>query len=170
MLGIDRERLRAWQLKGYVKPTKEAQGRGDRALFTKEDIYGIALFKLLLERGIKREVVSDIIGQFIGTEGIYFLNTLSYIMFGMIDTGEGIESFSNVISHGVGDEIHLKMTSELLLMNMVLPDNQIKRKLDKKSTGDIVICDAKEGIWEDVHIINVHKIIQEILLKLDEIK
>jgi len=163
VLGIDRERLRAWQLKGYVKPTKEAKGRGDRALFTKEDIYGIALFKLLLERGMKREVVSEIIGKFIGTEGNTFLNSLSYIMYGMIDNGKELKPFANMITHGLGDEVNLKMTYEMLATNMVLPGNKV-------TTHDHPVFDAKKGIWEDIHIINVRKLTWEIFSKLEEIK
>ncbi|MBC8466720.1 MAG: MerR family transcriptional regulator [Deltaproteobacteria bacterium] len=53
-LGIPRERLREWMNRGFVKPTIDAKGQGTKATFTVEDIYLVALFRHLVDKGIKR--------------------------------------------------------------------------------------------------------------------
>lgn len=54
-LGIPRERLRDWMNRGFVKPSIPAEGQGTRAVFTRHDIYRVALFAELTQRGFKRE-------------------------------------------------------------------------------------------------------------------
>jgi len=57
-LDIPRERLRDWMNKGFVKPTTPAEGQGTKAIFTRGDVYCVALFQRLLEVGFKREDAS----------------------------------------------------------------------------------------------------------------
>ena len=61
ILEIPRERLKDWMNNGFVKPTTPAQGRGSRAVFMREDVYIIALFKNMISWGLKREVAARII-------------------------------------------------------------------------------------------------------------
>ena len=63
LLGIPRERLRSWMKEGYIKPTVQASGRGSRAVFTKRDVYVVAIFESMLNRGIKRVVASMLINR-----------------------------------------------------------------------------------------------------------
>lgn len=47
-LKIPRERLRDWQNRGFIQPSQKAEGQGTKALFSRLDLYGIALFKYLV--------------------------------------------------------------------------------------------------------------------------
>ena len=47
-LRIPRERLRDWMNNGFVVPTILSQGQGTKAVFTRGDIYLVALFVVAL--------------------------------------------------------------------------------------------------------------------------
>ena len=55
ILGIKNGRIREWISRGYIKPYKEATGRGSKHLLSKRDIFKIKLFEYLLNRGISRK-------------------------------------------------------------------------------------------------------------------
>ena len=58
-MGIRKERFREWIDRGYIKPSiQKASGRGTKNLFSKNDLYTIALFNYLIDRGFSREEVS----------------------------------------------------------------------------------------------------------------
>jgi len=68
-LGIPRERLRNWQKADFIKPTYASLGQGQRATFTRWDVYGIELFRmLLLDVGIIRKTAADYVKEFIRLE------------------------------------------------------------------------------------------------------
>jgi hypothetical protein len=48
-LGIPRERLRDWMNRGYIAPSIPAKGQGTKAVFSRLDVYSIALFRHLVE-------------------------------------------------------------------------------------------------------------------------
>lgn len=54
-LRIPRERLREWMNRDFIKPTRSADGQGTRAVFTRQDVYGIELFRQFIERGLARD-------------------------------------------------------------------------------------------------------------------
>ncbi|MGD8228347.1 MAG: MerR family transcriptional regulator [Desulfobacteraceae bacterium] len=57
--GIPRERLREWLNRGFIKPSiQKASGPGTKALFAREDLYRMMLFKQILESGFTREIAS----------------------------------------------------------------------------------------------------------------
>ena len=60
-LSIPRERLRDWMNNGFVVPTIKSEGQGTKAIFTRNDIYLVALFVDLLKKGFKRYRASDLI-------------------------------------------------------------------------------------------------------------
>ncbi len=63
LLKIPRERLRGWMKEDYIKPSVQANGRGSRAGFTKRDVFAVAIFESLLNRGLKRVVASMLINR-----------------------------------------------------------------------------------------------------------
>jgi hypothetical protein len=76
-LEIPRERLRGWMKEGYIEPTEPAQGQGTKAVFTRQDVYKIALFRLLIERGFKRIQASNhlgAMGEWVNVEYILFMH------------------------------------------------------------------------------------------------
>ena len=150
VLGIDRERLRAWLLKEYFEPTLPSLGRGTRIGFSRSDIYGIALFKLLVEIGIKREIVSQLVGKWIGSTevgmgpddaGMFGKST--YFMYGKVMRGGEEEYFSRFHIDGSGQGI----------MNMGLYPDKLQME---KLPADMV------GNWSYINIVNLAQIRQEI--------
>ena len=63
-LEIPRERLRSWMKEGFIQPTVPAQGQGTKAVFHRYDIYGIALFRDLLDAGFRRDVAATQMREF----------------------------------------------------------------------------------------------------------
>jgi hypothetical protein len=64
-LGIPRERLQDWMNRGFITPTIAAKGKGSKALFTLDDVYGIAFFQSLLRKGLNRGVAAGIVQEFL---------------------------------------------------------------------------------------------------------
>jgi hypothetical protein len=60
-IGIPRERLRDWMNRGFVVPSISAKGQGTKAVFTRNDIYYLAVFDKLLQYGLKRKTASSLV-------------------------------------------------------------------------------------------------------------
>lgn len=67
-LGLERERLREWMVRGFLKPTVSAEGQGTKAVFSRTDAYGVALFLRLLEIGFRREQAGEFVREFMARE------------------------------------------------------------------------------------------------------
>jgi hypothetical protein len=66
LLGIERERLRVWVDKGYIEPSiQKAKGQGTKSLFARLDIYAVALFRMLVEKGFTRDFASKFVKGFV---------------------------------------------------------------------------------------------------------
>ena len=61
MLKIRQERLQEWLHKDFIKPKFPAAGRGTKNYFSKKNLYEIALFNYLLNRGLSRKESSKIL-------------------------------------------------------------------------------------------------------------
>ena len=61
ILNIKRTRLQEWMNRGFIKPSQASAGQGTKALFTREDLYGIQLFSELLKFGLNRDVATKIV-------------------------------------------------------------------------------------------------------------
>jgi len=62
-LGIQRNLLAQWLMRGYIVPSvSRATGLGTKNLFSRNDLYKISLFKMLVETGIRRDEAKDYIG------------------------------------------------------------------------------------------------------------
>ena len=60
-LRLKRERLREWMNRGFIRPSiQEARGQGTKALFSRGDVYRIALFRNLVESGFTRLIASTL--------------------------------------------------------------------------------------------------------------
>lgn len=58
--GIKRVRLNVWLEKGWIVPSvQKAQGSGTRNIFSRSDLYLIALFKNFVESGISRAFAGE---------------------------------------------------------------------------------------------------------------
>lgn len=59
-LHIEKEKLRDWIERGFIRATTPSPGRGKPAAFTVKDIYGLALFMELINYGFSRERASHL--------------------------------------------------------------------------------------------------------------
>ena len=66
ILNIKRTRLQEWMNRGFIKPSQASAGQGTKALFTREDLYGIQLFSELLKFGLNRYVATRIVDWLFG--------------------------------------------------------------------------------------------------------
>jgi hypothetical protein len=57
-LEIPKEKLRDWIDRGFIKASKPSPGRGRPAGFTKDDVYELALFMVLISKGFPRDIAS----------------------------------------------------------------------------------------------------------------
>jgi hypothetical protein len=55
-LVIPRERLREWMNRSYIRPATPTQGQGKKAVFTRQDVYSVQLFRRLVDFGIDRDI------------------------------------------------------------------------------------------------------------------
>lgn len=63
MLGIKRPALRQWIDLGFVRPSEKAEGHGTRNLWTRADVFDLAVFKKLLDHGFTREEASQVLRE-----------------------------------------------------------------------------------------------------------
>jgi hypothetical protein len=96
-LGIPRERLKDWMNNGFIVPTEPAHGKGTKAGFTITDIYGVALFQDLIEKGLKREIAATFVKHFIKGENI---EKTDHILFRYERRGGHIEIRSMTVETG----------------------------------------------------------------------
>ncbi len=66
ILDIKRTRLQEWMDRGFIKPSQQSQGKGTKALFSREDLYAIKLFEELLKRGFNRDNASKLTNHLVG--------------------------------------------------------------------------------------------------------
>lgn len=73
VLEIDRERLRVWMDEGYISPSIQvATGQGTKNIFSREDVYLIALYRMMLDRlRVPREWAARVIKVLNKFQGVY---------------------------------------------------------------------------------------------------
>lgn len=62
--GLHRESLRDWMDRGFIAPSKKAEGQGTKATFTVHDVYMVALFMNLIDYGFKRKPAGAFVNDF----------------------------------------------------------------------------------------------------------
>ena len=62
--GVKRTRLQQWLEQGWITPSiQQADGHGTRNVYSRNDLYAIAFFRRVVESGLPRKVVADIISK-----------------------------------------------------------------------------------------------------------
>ena len=59
-IGVGRSQFRTWVDNKYIKPLTGTSGYGTKSEWTRNDIHTAALFKWLINVGLKRKVASEI--------------------------------------------------------------------------------------------------------------
>jgi hypothetical protein len=138
---LGRERLRDWMDQGFVRPGVPASGRGTKAVFTRAEVYGVALFKLLVERGINRKIAKEGAKIFVEHGLATSITHLCYT-----SNMEGTER--KIYSHYFVGRSALYI--EIGVGNG--PSDQAC-KLTHGLSEPLIIDD-----WDDVHIVNIQKL------------
>lgn len=71
-LQIPKEKLRDWIDRGFVPTTKPSPGRGLPAVYSRTDIYGLALFMELISHGFPREKASEMVNEYRDSFDMYY--------------------------------------------------------------------------------------------------
>ncbi len=138
--GVKRNRLQVWMENGWIIPSIEkASGHGTRNVFSKEDLYCIAMFRVLVERGLPRKTI----GAFFSSIMSYYkhlsasvINAIEFWYFGRIG--------NELIAHAVFSDDINEPVSIFLQKNHVI---------GKK-------------FFDDVYFINFRKIRESVDLKI----
>ena len=140
-LNIPRERLKDWMTQGFIMPSLPATGIGTIAIFTRIDVYAVALFKKLLGRGFKRKVAAQYISLFASQKAA--AESLNYILF-----------WSS--THDQDRRMNA---------NFIYGKSTLKFEIDKlgyfKSSYESLEQGTIEA-WGDIHIINVMNLRKEV--------
>jgi len=146
-LKIPRERLREWMKRGYVHPTRKAEGQGDRASFTRENVYSVALFRRLVDFGFSRDLAGEFVTGFIARD----------------KDSPKHQKTEFIVFRILGDKISVQTLAygqwSWDINSGSLSLGPIPMAKLKKVSGEPFFC--SEG-WDQIHIINYHGVKKEI--------
>ncbi len=144
-LGIKRERMREWMIRGFVKPSLPSTGKGTIAIFTRNDVLCVALLQKLIGMGFKREVASVHIRQLLDSR---LINVLSFIVLVYTEReGKPVVDFQLI-------------ASETLDLNYDQDGNVQIGPLTNISSQN----------WDGIHVINFLKLEDEVDAALAELE
>lgn len=148
-LKIPRERLREWMVRGFIRPSiREAKGTGTRAIFSRGDVYGVSLFKRLIEGGLSRERAGEYVNVWLASYGnltsVARMAAARYIIFRRYLKKDG-KTVIDIERLGISSHMDWKIN------------------LDRGATVYTNIGTTREPDhnWDDVLIINFAKIIED---------
>lgn len=176
-LNIPRERLRQWMVRGYIEPSiRKADGVRIKALFSREDVYKIALFKKLIELGFNRQRASRFIKSFWSDQVHSPVGKEPYILirvgalFKRKQLPKDLEEWD--VSDAVKDGIKYRLGhSETELVGMMSDKNTIDLEVGEfvdpsaKHPGDSrTFLFPKEDMadWDSLIVINFDKIKKDV--------
>ena len=150
-LDIPRERLREWMNKGYIEPSiQQAKGQGTKALFSRRDVYGIALFRRLLESGFTRDKAAAFI-----REAVLNPNRSSVIK--QIIFGKKGDQIKALMIHDI-DKVMLDLSSGKVTLPPPIPGEGPIKDLVTRLSVDLF----SQGDWDEIHIFRFDRIQMEI--------
>ena len=139
---------------GFIVPTTKSKGQGTKAIFTRDDVYMVALFVDLLNKGFKRDKASDLIRK---TSDVLKENgskNLAYIIIYFLNDGNNT-IFAEPIYDPVTrwDRIDLRWGGRI--------PSKLNNRSTKSDTGlnDLEEDDARLSLsatqrWENIYLIN----------------
>jgi len=91
-LNLKRGRLREWMDRGFIKPSHPSSGQGKKALFTRIDVYCVALLDSLISKGFKRENAGKLVKGFLAYHPHKWdYDRITYIIFTMdVENGKDV--------------------------------------------------------------------------------
>lgn len=150
-LDVSREKLQDWMNRGYVIPTKAAEGQGTKAIFSKTRVYGVALFKSLISKGLSRQVAANAINKYLEYEAPE-MDAFIVIRFDEMNSGPiSMMSLTEMAPDASGFHWNLDLTAGTCNVGPVIDP--------LKSNKD----------WDTMIVINFSKIRKEVDSKLEEL-
>ena len=171
-LGLTRERLQDWMNRGFVKPSIEAKGQGTKAIFTHQDVYKIDLFRLLLEKGFKRNQAAKLIGLL--TE----IRECEYVLFmhWRLEKGLKKKAKSELLKRGDFVVMPFADYKSVILWLSVLSKStwtESSQKYAEKLMNSDMIRKMGEGVVDELdimQIVNISGIRKRVDMALDNIE
>ena len=153
--GVKRNRLQQWLERGYITPSIQvASGQGTRNIWSRNDLYTIALFKKIIESGLSRKVVSDFLSAgTIGGDDVKGIYCLVYMRGGGKVKAESVSFFTEFLLDGT-PTLHLDpfgVETNVGTINLL----QIQKDLGMEA-------------FDDVYIVNFFKVKAEVDEKIEE--
>jgi DNA-binding transcriptional MerR regulator len=140
ILQIKKERLQEWLHKGFIAPETRASGRGTRNRFSQTNLYEIALFDYLLDRGLSRK------------ESAKILKT---------DIMDLKKQFLEKTLKMVNDDIQYKSITPTLII-FKTGDNYSSKVIFEKEIIFDINQDISDRNLDEIQIINIDKIIKNV--------
>ena len=144
IFGLKMEKFRDLHNRKYIVPTIPSAGHGQKAFYSLEDIYGIALFLKLVDKGFKREVASELVNSIRYPDGLSPLLIADFVLYKTV-IKDGERKLIPAYQHGGDYSIHLS-----------------PEKIEVTPTGftggektDMAPAAAPYDFWEDFFAVNL---------------
>lgn len=137
---IKMEKCRDWHSKGFIEATVPSPGQGQKAEYTIEDLYGIALFIKLTEKGFKRNLAAEIVKS-TRAKGQGLLSVAEFVLYQSIRKEGKLEVKPTYLS---GGDYAIHLSPKKIGIEAIGFDH---------SENNHPVEDNE--IWEDVFVINL---------------
>jgi len=142
IFNIPRERLREWLNRGFIRPSVQgAKGQGTKAIFNRDDLYIIAMFRDLIENGLSRLSASACAHQIKRKD----LSAISYVVFTYIRYRNRV-----VINARTGKSYKEKRDAVTATVRFVKNQAELKKVFGSKAP------------WDSILIVNLEKLKKEV--------
>ena len=151
-LEIPRERLRSWMKEGFIQPTVPAEGQGTKAVFSRKDVYAVALFKDLLGAGFRREIAASHMGEF----SKVFHKSYELVLYRQISLPGGCMMHCAPVIL-TGNNNFAVMSGDMNFRGDIGESHEITEAM--KSVNDI-------SLWDNFFVVNMRKLKSRVDVKL----
>jgi hypothetical protein len=117
ILDMPRERLKDWIARNYIKPYKPAQGKGYPAVFTRLNLYQIAIFKKLVEMGLSRDKAAEIVNQLEDQDPK--AESLGFLVYMVINKGGVLDYEPRIVERGKNLAFQTEIASDNIIIKPI---------------------------------------------------
>lgn len=146
--GVKRNRLQAWLERSFLVPSiQRAEGHGSRNIWSLEDLYRIAIFKKVTERGLSREIAA-----------------------GFLSKGIAGKKLSTKELNGLKLLVYFRKDQNIGVHAVVYPENSSEKDWMPKFDMVTALQEAGFKSFDDMYIINFVQIRNDVDAKIKELK
>jgi DNA-binding transcriptional MerR regulator len=162
--GVKRNRLQVWIERGWIKPSQRATGYGSRNVFSRDDLYNIAIFKAIVEKGWSRSVAAEFIEKGrvrveSGTRGELDKQS-GVVRWGAIPSMRSRDG-ATLLPPCAGYGVFVRIKGKVLHTFVAGPLDKVGAELESI---------AKEKDVDDIYILNLKTILSQVDAKIKEVK